>query len=424
MREATPMSLDTIVNIDDLRHVARRRLPRIAFDFIEGGVEGESGLARNEDAFRRYRLLPRYLVDVSSRDQTTTLFGRTYDSPFGICPTGAAGLWRTGADDMLAQAAKAANIPFLMSCSSTGSIESAVRHAPGNMWFQLYGSRDRAISRQMIERVRDLGVETLVITVDVPVSPRRERNMRNGFARPLRLRLSTILDGLRRPSWLAGYLRAGGGMPRMENWAPYAKPGATPDDVADVYAAQTPSADHTWHDIEQYRRMWPGKLVLKGILHPEDAVRAVAIGTDGIIVSNHGGRQLDLAPSPLEVLPAIREAVGPDQTLMIDSGVRRGTDILVARCLGAQFAFVGRATLYGVAAYGLPGAHKAIDILRREIDINLAQLGCTSLAALGPHTVMRPPDAYQITGNPTVAWHAANRPAASAAASRMSQHAD
>jgi (S)-mandelate dehydrogenase len=416
------MKLERIVNIDDLRLAAKRRLPRIAFDFIEGGVEGESGLARNEEAFRRYRLLPRYLVDVLSRDQSTTLFGRRYDSPFGICPTGAAGLWRTGADDMLAQAAKAANIPFLMSCSSTGSIESAVRHAPGNMWFQLYGSRDRAISRQMIERVHDLGVETLVITVDVPVAPRRERNMRNGFTRPLRLRLSTILDGLRRPAWLAGYLRAGGGMPRMENWAPYAKPGATPDEVADVYAAQTPSPDHTWRDLEQYRRLWPGKLVLKGILHPEDAVRAAGMGTDGIIVSNHGGRQLDLAPSPLEVLPAIRQAVGPDLPLMVDSGVRRGTDILVARCLGAQFSFVGRATLYGVAAYGLAGAHKAIDILRREIDINLAQLGCPDLAALGPQTIMRPPDAYHISVGS--AWLATDPPVTASIKNRMSQHAN
>jgi (S)-mandelate dehydrogenase len=399
------MGLDKVINIEDLRRAAKRRLPRIAFDFIEGGVEGESCLARNEEAFRRHRLLPRYLVDVSARSQSTTLLGRRYNSPFGISPTGTAGLWRTGADDMLAQAAHAANIPFLMSCSSTGSIESAVRHAPHNMWYQLYGTRDRAIGRQMIE----------VITVDVPVAPRRERNMRNGFTRPLRLRLSTILDGLRRPAWLAGYLQAGGGTPRMQNWAPYAKPNATPDEVADVFAAQTPASDHGWNDLEQYRRMWPGKLVIKGILHPEDALRATAIGADGIIVSNHGGRQLDLAPSPIEVLPAIREAVGPEQTLMVDSGIRRGSDILVAMCLGAQFAFMGRPTLYGVAAYGLPGAEKAIDILRREIDINLAQLGCGGVEGLGPHVVMRPPDAYRIPGGPAVGRHPAARAMAAAA---------
>ena len=406
------MSIDRIVNIDDMRRAARRRLPKIAFDFIEGGVEGETCLARNEEAFRRHRLLPRYLLDVSVRSQSTSLFGRTYDSPFGICPTGTAGLWRTGADNMLAEAAKAANIPFLLSCSSTDSIESTVGRAPGNMWFQLYGCRDRAIGRQMVERVRDLGVETLVITVDVPVAPRRERNMRNGFTRPLRMRAATVIDGLRRPAWLIGYLRAGGGTPRMMNWATYAKPDATNDEVADVFAGQTPASDHAWQDIEEYRRLWPGKLVLKGILHPEDAVRAAALGVDGIIVSNHGGRQLDLAPSPIEVLPAIRAAVGPAMVLMVDSGARRGSDIIVALCLGAQFVFFGRPTLYGVAAYGRPGAEKVIDIFRREIDINLAQLGCTGIADLGPHVLMRPTDNLQFGTAPNVALHPATRPAA------------
>ena len=399
--------LAKIVNIDDLRLAAKARLPRLAFDFIEGGVEGETCLHRNETAYSQYRLLPRYLVDVASRDQSTTLFGKHYDSPFGICPTGGAGLWRPQADDMLAQAAMAANIPSLMSCASTGPIETAHRHAPGDMWFQLYASRNRSISHKMIDQIGKLGLETLVVTVDVPVAPRRERNLRNGFTRPMRKSVRTVMDGLRRPAWLHGYLRSGGGTPMMANWLPHAREGASADDVADVFAANTPAADHTWQDIEAYRKLWPGNLVIKGILHPEDAVRAIAAGVDGIIVSNHGGRQLDLAPSPVEVLPAIREAVGPDPVLMIDSGIRRGTDILVALCLGAQFAFVGRAALYGVAAYGLPGAHKAIDILRREIDINLAQLGVCGVAGLGPHVVMRPPGAYTVPSPSQIAWHQA-----------------
>jgi L-lactate dehydrogenase (cytochrome)/(S)-mandelate dehydrogenase len=396
--------LENIVNIDDIRLAAKARLPRLAFDFIDGGVEGETCLRRNEEAFRQYRLLPRYLVDVSSCNQSVTLFGRQYDSPFGICPTGGAGLWRPDADDMLAQAAKAANIPSLMSCASTGTIETALQHAPGNMWFQLYASRDRSISHRMIERVRDLGIETLVVTVDVPVAPRRERNIRNGFTRPMRKSMSTIMDGLRRPAWLHGYLRSGGGTPMMANWLPHAREGATADEVADVFAANTPARDHTWHDIETYRKLWPGNLVIKGILHPEDAVRATQAGVNGIIVSNHGGRQLDLAPSPIEVLPAIREAVGPDQVLLIDSGVRRGSDILVALCLGADFALIGRAALFGVAAYGLPGAAKVIDILRREIDINLAQLGVPGVQSLGPHVLMSPPGAYTFGGPARGAW--------------------
>jgi (S)-mandelate dehydrogenase len=386
------MHLDKIVNLEDLRRAAKARLPKIAFDFIEGGVEGETCLRRNEESYARHRLLPRYLVNVSNPDQSTELFGRRYNSPFGFCPTGGAGLWRPQADDMLATAAKAANIPSLMSCASTGSIESAVQHAPGNMWFQLYASRDRSISHRMIDRAGALGLDVLVITVDVPVAPRRERNMRNGFTRPMRKSIRTVLDGLRRPAWLYRYMQAGGGTPLMANWIPYAAEGATPDQVADVFGANTPAPDHTWSDIEHYRRIWPGKLVLKGILHPQDAVLAKEAGVDGIIVSNHGGRQLDLAPSPIEMLPAIREAVGPDLVLMIDSGIRRGSDILVALCLGAQFAFIGRPPLYGVAAFGVDGANKAVDILRREIAINLAQLGCTSLAALGPHIVIRPPN--------------------------------
>ncbi len=411
-----PRRLDRIVNIDEMRLAAKQRLPRIAFDFIEGGVEGEACLARNEEAFRRHRLLPRYLNDVSRRDQSVTLFGQTYDSPFGISPTGTAGLWRPGADAMLAQAAKAANIPFLLSGASTTSIEETTRLAPGNMWFQLYGTRDRTIAQRMIERVRDLGVTTLVVTVDVPVTPRRERNMRNGFSRPLRLRAGTLLDGLRRPAWLLGYLRSTGGTPRLMNWEAYAKAGATNDDIADLFGAQTPAPDHTWKDLEAYRRLWPGNFLVKGLLHPDDAVRATQLGANGIIVSNHGGRQLDMAPSPIEVLPAIRAAVGPDPVLIVDSGARRGSDVITALCLGAQFVIFGRPTLYGVAAHGLPGANKVIEIFRREIDINLAQMGCTSIADLGPHRVMRPADGPQWpeAAPPEAAWRSqAARPIAS-----------
>jgi L-lactate dehydrogenase (cytochrome)/(S)-mandelate dehydrogenase len=390
------MKIDKIVTIDDLREAARRRLPRIAFDFIDGGVEAEHCLARNREAFLEYRLLPRYFADVSKRNQKTTIFGKTYDSPFGICPTGLAGLWRTGADDMLADAAAAANIPFAQSCASNSSVESVVARAPNNMWFQLYSTRDRELGRRLVGHVQSVGVETLVLTADVPVAPKRERNMRNGFTRPLRFKMSTIIDGLSRPGWLAGYLQAGGGTPMMPNWQRYTKEGATPDEVADFFAGQTPASEQTWADLEHYRKLWPGNLVIKGLLHPEDAVRATNIGVDGIIVSNHGGRQIDMAPSPIEVLPLIRAAVGEKQVLMLDSGIRRGSDILIALCLGAQFCFIGRSTLYGIAAYGLPGAQKAIGILRNEIDLNLAQMGRTSLAEIGPHCLMHRGSQFQI----------------------------
>jgi isopentenyl diphosphate isomerase/L-lactate dehydrogenase-like FMN-dependent dehydrogenase len=373
------MRSDGALNIEDLRRMARRRLPRIAFDFIEGGVEDEHCLARNEASFHRQRLVPRYLVDISRRDQSAALFDRKYASPFGIAPTGIAALFRPRADLMLAEAAAAANIPFIMSGTSTASIEAAAKIAPTHTWFQLYVARQRAITTDLIQRARDAGLGALVLTVDVPVTPKRERNIRNGFGLPLRLRPSTILEALTHPAWITGYLRHG--MPRFDNWAAYAGAEATAQAVAGFVARETP-ATVTWNDLEEFRRLWPRHLVVKGIMHHADAVRAAAIGVDGIIISNHGGRQLDQAPAPLEVLPAMRAAVGDKVTLMIDGGVRRGADILVALANGARFIFVGRPTLYGAAVDGLRGVRKAIDILRREIDLVMGQIGCANLEEL------------------------------------------
>jgi L-lactate dehydrogenase (cytochrome)/(S)-mandelate dehydrogenase len=390
------MKINKVVTIDDLREAARRTLPRLAFDFIDGGVEAELCLQRNRAAFQAYRLLPRYFTDVSKRSQSATIFGRTYDSPFGICPTGLAGLWRPGADEMLAEAAAGANIPFALSCATNSPLANVVGRAPGNIWFQLYTTHDRSYGRHLMERATEQGIDTLVLTADVPIAPKRERNIRNGFTRPLRLKLSTIIDGLSRPRWLMDYLKAGGGTPMMPNWQPFAREGASPDEVADLFASQTPASEQTWADLEHYRKLWPGKLVVKGILHPEDALRAASLGVDGIIVSNHGGRQLDMAPSPIEMLPLIRAAVGDRVVLMLDSGVRRGSDILIALCLGAQFVFIGRSTLYGVAAYGLAGAQKAIEILRKEIDLNMAQIGCPTLDGLGPHCLLHREPPFRI----------------------------
>lgn len=372
--------MDGIVNVDDLRRAAKRRLPKIAFDFIEGGVEDEDGLDVNEQAFRQHRLVPRYLVDVSTRDQSASLFGHTYASPFGIAPTGLASLFRPGADLMLAAAARAANIPFIMSGSSTASIEDLGKVAPDHGWYQLYAARDKKISEDMIRRADAAGLSTLVLTVDVPVHSNRERNQRNGFTRPLKLSWGTKLEALRHPGWLAGYLKQG--TPMFSNWAPYAEKGASADAVAAFVASQT-AAPLTWRDVETFRRLWPRTFVIKGIMHSDDAVRAASLGVDGIMVSNHGARQLDRAPSPVDVFPAIRDAVGDRMTLMLDSGVRRGVDALIALCLGAKFVFVGRATLYGATVGGQAGAAKAINILRREIDLTLGQIGCPSLDRLG-----------------------------------------
>jgi (S)-mandelate dehydrogenase len=376
--------MNGVVNIDDLRKLAKKRLPKIAYDFIEGGTDDEVGLVTNEQAFRKARLVPRYLVDVTTRDQSTTLFGRSYSSPIGIAPTGLAGLFRRGADLMLAEAARDANVPFIMSGSSTGSIEDLGRLAPDHGWYQLYSAKDQSVSEDMIKRSADAGLRTLVFTVDVPEGSNRERNTRNGWGRPLKLTWKTKFEALRHPAWMVEWMKHG--TPFFDNWAKYAN-STDANKVADFVANQN-RAPMSWKHVERYRELWKGNLVLKGIMHPDDAIRAHSLGVDGIMVSNHGGRQLDIAPSPLEVLPAIRDAVGDKMTVMFDGGIRRGMDAIVALCMGARFVFVGRPTLYGVTAGGTPGAAKALGIFKREIDITMAQMGATKIADLGPQFLM------------------------------------
>jgi L-lactate dehydrogenase (cytochrome)/(S)-mandelate dehydrogenase len=377
--------MDGVVNIDDLRKLAKKRLPKIAYDFIEGGTDDEVALGTNEQAFRQARIVPRYLVDVSVRDQSTTLFGRTYSSVIGIAPTGLAGLFRRGADLMLAEAAREANVPFIMSGTSTASIEDLAKVAPDHGWYQLYSAKNQAISEDMIKRVGDAGLRTLVFTVDVPEGSNRERNARNGWGRPLKLSLATKLEALEHPAWMLEWIRHG--TPYFNNWAKYAGEGASAEKVAD-FVAQQNRAPMTWKHVERYRELFKGNFVLKGIMHPDDAVRAHSLGVDGIMVSNHGARQLDNAPSPLSVLPAIRDAVGDKMTLMLDGGIRRGLDALIAICMGAKFVFQGRPTLYGVTAGGVPGAAKALGIFRREVDLSLAQMGAAKIADLGPQFLM------------------------------------
>jgi (S)-mandelate dehydrogenase len=374
-----------VVNIEDLRKLAKKRLPKIAYDFIEGGTDDETGLVTNEQAFRQARIVPRYLVDVTVRDQSTTIFGRTYSSPIGIAPTGLAGLFRHGADLMLAEAARDANVPFIMSGSATGSIEDLGKLAPDHGWYQLYSSKDEAISEDLIKRTGDAGLKTLVFTVDVPEGSNRERNQRNGWGRPLKLSLASKLEALEHPGWMLQWLRHG--TPYFSNWAKYAGEGASAEKVADLVAYQN-RAPMTWKHVERFRSIFKGNFVLKGIMHPDDAVRAHSLGVDGIMVSNHGGRQLDNAPSPLHVLPAISEAVGDKMTVMFDGGIRRGLDAIIALCMGAKFVFQGRPTLYGVTAGGVQGAKTALGIFRKEIDLSMAQMGATRISDLGPQYLM------------------------------------
>jgi L-lactate dehydrogenase (cytochrome)/(S)-mandelate dehydrogenase len=385
------MGVDKAVNIEDLRRMARRRTPKVAFDFIEGGVEGEAALARNIAAFERYCLLPRYLVDVSQIDQTTPLFGRTWASPFGFAPTGAAGLFRLKSDLNLAAAAAKANIPYIMSGASNDTIEDAARVAREHTWYQVYAARDGKITEDMIRRSADAGLGALLLTVDVPTRPARERNLRNGYSHDLRkMTPGRIVDGLLHPIWTYDYLR-NGGAPTLGNWEPYAPPGSDVHAVLDFVNSQIPASSQTWRELETYRRLWDGPLIVKGVMHPDDAIRAAELGAEGVIVSNHGGRQLDRAPAAIDAFPVIKAAVGDRVTLMLDSGVRRGADILVGLCLGAAFVFTGRAAVYGVVAGGEAGATRTVEILQHQITTNLAQMGITAIDQLGPDRVTRDP---------------------------------
>lgn len=381
------MQLSDAINFDDIRVLARKRLPRIAFDFIDGGVDGEVALERNRAAFDRYKLLPRYLVDVENRSQSVKLFGHDYASPFGISPMGIAGFFRPGADLMLARAAAKAGIPYIMSSASCDSIEAAMADAPKTTWFQIYGTRDPHITLDLVRRAKALGVRVLLMTIDTPVMGKRERNVRNGFRRPMKMTPSVILQGLSRPGWTYRYLTKGG-IPMMENWRPYAATGANANTVADLYGTQTPAPAQTWSIFEQVRKAWDGPLVVKGVMHPADALKCTELGADGIMVSNHGGRQLDSAPGSIDMLPAIADTVGSRVELLIDSGFRRGSDVGKALCLGAKAAFFGRPAMFGVAAAGESGASAVINIMRGELSLLMGQLGWTDVGKAGPDSLI------------------------------------
>ena len=376
------MRLQDALSIGDLERLAQKRLPRVLFECIGSGVEDEQSVIRNEKAFHKHQLLARHLVDVSKRDQSTTIFGRTYASPFGISPMGIAEIFHRGANSMLAEAAAAAKVPSIMSGSCMTPLETIAQVSGGNAWFQLYAARDPNISDDFVRRARDAGYSTMVLTVDNPVFPKMERDKRNGFSVPFRLTLPLVIDAIKHPRWTVEWLR-NGGLPMMRTWQPYAPAGATPSEVALFRRSQNPSVQ-TWRDVERFRRLWSGNFVIKGLARASDAVRAANAGVNGVIVSNHGGKTLDRAPATVDALVAIAAAVGDRMVVMLDSGVRRGSDVIVGFCLGARFVFVGRAALYGVTVGGVAGARRALDILREEIDMTMALIGCQSVAELGP----------------------------------------
>jgi (S)-mandelate dehydrogenase len=369
-------------DIDDLRELARKRLPKGIFEFMDRGNGDEIAMANNRAAFERVKLAPHALVDTSKRSLAIELFGKQLNMPLGIAPTGSAGLtWHEG-EIALARAAKAAGIPFTLATGSMTSLERVATEAGGNLWFQVYMWPDRAMSHKLVERAKAAGYEALVVTVDTPVTPGREYNLRNGVIVPFRFTRRNVTHVMLRPRWvltvLLRYLMTTG-MPRYENYPTDVKSRIT---ALPMGRSMMVTDSLTWDDLKQLRRIWDRPLMVKGILRPEDAVRAAECGADGVIVSNHGGRAVDSTPAPIEVLPHIADAAGDRIAVIVDSGFRRGADVVKALALGAKAVLIGRATLYGTAIAGEAGAARAIEIYRDEIDRMLALIGCPDVKSL------------------------------------------
>lgn len=377
-------SLDRAISIEDLRKLARRRLPRIAFDFIDGAVHDELVSRKTTQRFLDYAIVPRILGGAHLRDQSTELFGRTYSSFFGIAPTGAIGTIRRDVELLLAEAAASAGIPQILSSVSNHSMETVMALAPGNVWSQLYTAHDLSVTRDLVMRAQDAGSPVLVWTVDYSASDRAERFARHNSSYPAKPTIAARLEALRHPAWIVEYL--GGGMERLRNWEAYGS------DMAErtQHFFKRPRDGQTWRDLEVLRKLWRGPLVLKGVLDPRDAVKAAELGADGVIVSNHGGNSFDRTPPAIDMLPQVVAAAGDKLTVMFDSGIRRGVDAVIARCLGAKFVFVGRAPLYGVAAGGKAGVVKAIDILKNDISTAMTVIGCTEASNLTADCVRIP----------------------------------
>ncbi|WP_439591922.1 alpha-hydroxy acid oxidase [Microbacterium sp.] len=371
--------LDGALTIYDLRTIAKRRTPKAAFDYTDGAAEGELSLSRARQAFEDIEFHPDILRPAAEVDMSTEILGGPSALPFGIAPTGFTRLMQTEGETAGAGAAGAAGIPFTLSTLGTTSIEDVKRANPhGRNWFQLYVMRDRDISYGLVKRAAAAGFDTLQFTVDTPVAGARLRDKRNGFAIPPQLTVGTIVNAIPRPWWWIDFLTT----PKLE-FASLSTTGGTVGELLNAAMDPTISFD----DLEIIRELWPGNIVVKGVQNVEDSKKLVDLGVDGIILSNHGGRQLDRAPIPFHLLPKVVREVGKDATVMIDTGIMNGADIVASIALGAKFTLIGRAYLYGLMAGGRQGVDRTIDILRTEIERTMKLLGVSSLAELEPRHV-------------------------------------
>ena len=379
-------------NIADLREAAKRRLPRGLFEYVDRGTENEVSIRANRQSFDSVQFVPRPLIDVAGRSMKTALFGKEHSAPLVIAPTGLAGmLWHEG-EIAAARAAKQAGIPFTLSTASITSLEEVAAKAGGELWFQLYLWPKMEMSYELVKRARAAGYKTLVVTIDSVVNGNREHNRRNGFTIPMRLTARNVIDGALHPRWTLGVMGRylmGSGMPEFANFPQEIRTDLRGNSKGGGVLVPK-NESQTWEHIRTLREMWPdGPLIVKGILHPQDARNAIDCGADGIVVSNHGARTLDGAVSPMQVVQAIAAAVNQQATILLDSSVMRGSDIVKALALGADAVMIGRATLWGIAADGQPGATLALDILKSEIDRVMAYLGCRSIGAIDAGVIYR-----------------------------------
>ncbi|MGA7149419.1 MAG: alpha-hydroxy acid oxidase [Microbacterium sp.] len=384
--------LDAALTIADLRTIAKRRTPKAAFDYTDGAAEGELSLSRARQAFQDIEFHPGVLRPAPEVDTSVEILGGPSALPFGIAPTGFTRLMQTEGEVAGASAAGAAGIPFTLSTLGTTSIEGVKEANPqGRNWFQLYVMRDREISYALAQRAAAAGFDTLQFTVDTPVAGARLRDKRNGFSIPPQLTVGTIINALPRPWWWYDFLTT----PKLE-FASLSTTGGTVGEL--LNAAMDPTI--SYDDLAIIRDIWPGKIVVKGVQNVEDSVRLIDAGVDGIILSNHGGRQLDRAPIPFHLLPKVVKEVGKDATVMIDTGIMNGADIVASMALGAKFTLIGRAYLYGLMAGGRQGVDRTIAILRSEIERTMQLLGVSAVAELEPKHVTQLQRLVPVTSAP------------------------
>ena len=377
--------MKTVTCIEDLRVLARRKVPRAFFDYVDSGSYSEETLRANRADLEHIKLRQRVMVDVSERNLATTIIGQKVTAPFALAPIGLCGLQRGDGEILAAQAANEAGIPFTLSTMSICSIEHVAEATDKPFWFQLYVIRDRGFSKDILGRAANAGCNALVLTVDLQVLGQRHRDIKNGMTVPPEIRLDNFIDIASKPAWALSILR--GKSKTFGNLAGHVKGMEGVTSLAQWTHSQFDPALN-WKDVEWIKKTWPGKLIIKGILDVDDAKTAVKLGADAVVVSNHGGRQLDGAQSSISALPAVAQAVGSDTEVLFDGGIRTGADMMRALASGARACLIGRAYIYGLGAGGRAGVSKAIDILKTELSVAMALTGTTRVADIGPHVLV------------------------------------